>query len=202
MGEEATTRWGLPFPKGTGSVKLGAQDLKELAERLDAVLPRAGALQFTAKATIDEGWLPCEGQAVSRTTYKELFEAIGTSNGAGNGTTTFNLPDYRERSPMGPGLTFKLGAKTGSATVALTKGQLPSYSLPVTDPGHTHDTNVRFSQQVNFTNGVTGTYDVSPGGPGETSRSNTTGISVSSGGGNESHNNQSPVTVCNVWIKT
>lgn len=44
----------------------------------------------------------CEGQAVSRTTYSALFEAIGTTYGAGDGATTFNLPDYRGRAIVGP----------------------------------------------------------------------------------------------------
>jgi microcystin-dependent protein len=41
------------------------------------------------------GWLKCNGAAVSRSTYAVLFAAIGTLYGAGDGTTTFNLPDYR-----------------------------------------------------------------------------------------------------------
>jgi microcystin-dependent protein len=41
------------------------------------------------------GWLLCDGSAISRTTYSELFQAIGTSSGAGDGQDTFNLPDYR-----------------------------------------------------------------------------------------------------------
>ncbi len=43
------------------------------------------------------GWLLCDGNAVSRTTYEQLFEAIGTSSGEGDGKTTFNLPDYQGR---------------------------------------------------------------------------------------------------------
>lgn len=42
-----------------------------------------------------EGWLLCNGQAVSRTTYQELFATIGTTYGQGDDTTTFNVPDYR-----------------------------------------------------------------------------------------------------------
>lgn len=46
-------------------------------------------------STAPAGWLECNGAAVSRTTYADLFAAIGTTWGAGNGTTTFNLPDAR-----------------------------------------------------------------------------------------------------------
>ena len=42
-----------------------------------------------------EGWILCDGRAVSRTDYSDLFEAIGTQYGEGDGTTTFNVPNYR-----------------------------------------------------------------------------------------------------------
>ena len=51
--------------------------------------------------TIPDGWLLCDGSAVSRTTYTELFDVIGTTFGAGNGSTTFNLPDLRGRIGVG-----------------------------------------------------------------------------------------------------
>lgn len=49
------------------------------------------------------GFLFCQGQAVSRTTYEELFKVIGTAFGSGDGSTTFNLPDLRETVPVGSG---------------------------------------------------------------------------------------------------
>ncbi len=55
----------------------------------------AGAVQYFAKSTVPVGWLECDGTAVSRTTYANLFAAIGTTFGIGDGTTTFNLPDLR-----------------------------------------------------------------------------------------------------------
>src|SRR5262249_51641111 len=58
------------------------------------VLPFAGA-------TAPMGFLLCGGQAVSRATYAELFAAIGTTHGAGDGSTTFNLPDLRGRLAAG-----------------------------------------------------------------------------------------------------
>jgi len=54
-----------------------------------------GSVAFFAFTTPPTGWLKCNGQAVSRTTYSTLFAAIGTTYGAGDGTTTFNLPDLR-----------------------------------------------------------------------------------------------------------
>ena len=100
--------------------------------------PQPGDLRFTARATLEEGWLKCEGQAVSRVTYGMLFAALGTVYGAGNGTTTFNLPNYIERTAIGVGSTRTLGESGGEATVALTTAQLASHTHSVDDPGHTH----------------------------------------------------------------
>jgi microcystin-dependent protein len=52
-------------------------------------------------STAPNGWLLCDGSAVSRTTYARLFSAIGTKYGSGNGSTTFNLPNFKGRVPVG-----------------------------------------------------------------------------------------------------
>ena len=54
-----------------------------------------GAFMFFAMNTPPTGWLKANGAAISRTTYSALFDAIGTTFGSGNGSTTFNLPDLR-----------------------------------------------------------------------------------------------------------
>lgn len=61
----------------------------------------AGAMMSFAGGTAPEGWLLCHGQAVDRTTYAGLFASLGTTYGAGDGSTTFNLPDLRGRTPIG-----------------------------------------------------------------------------------------------------
>lgn len=55
----------------------------------------SGAVMAFAMTTVPTGWLECNGEAISRTVYPGLFDTIGTRYGAGNGTTTFNLPDLR-----------------------------------------------------------------------------------------------------------
>lgn len=70
--------------------------------RLANIPAGIGPLPY-AGSSIPTGWLECDGSAVSRTTYADLFTAIGTTWGAGNGSTTFNLPDMRNRSPIGAG---------------------------------------------------------------------------------------------------
>lgn len=75
-----------------------------------AILP-TGSIQLSATLNMGSGFLLCNGQAVSRTTYAALFSAIGTRYGAGDGSTTFNVPDIQGRSPIGAGtgdgLTFR-----------------------------------------------------------------------------------------------
>jgi microcystin-dependent protein len=62
---------------------------------------QAGFISAYAGSTAPAGWLLCYGQAISRTTYAALFSAIGTAFGAGDGSTTFGLPDLRGRLPVG-----------------------------------------------------------------------------------------------------
>jgi microcystin-dependent protein len=75
----------------------------DYAEAEDAT-PSGSILMF-AGITAPDNWLLCDGTAVSRATYNKLFQAIGTTWGAGNGTTTFNLPDMRGAAPAGVGTT-------------------------------------------------------------------------------------------------
>lgn len=56
---------------------------------------RAGTVQAWPSNTIPSGWLKCNGAAISRTLYAALFNEIGTTYGAGDGSTTFNVPDLR-----------------------------------------------------------------------------------------------------------
>jgi microcystin-dependent protein len=62
-----------------------------------------GAIQNYAGNDTPAGWLECDGSAISRTTYAALYAIIGTAYGVGNGTTTYNLPDLRGRTPIGAG---------------------------------------------------------------------------------------------------
>lgn len=71
-----------------------------------------GALVGFAGSAAPAGWLLCDGSAVSRTTYASLFSAIGTTYGAGDGSTTFNVPDLRGRVPVGAGTGSGLSTRT------------------------------------------------------------------------------------------
>lgn len=115
-----------------------------------------GSIMAFGGATVPTGWLLCYGQVVSRTTYALLFAIIGIAYGAGDGSTTFNLPDLRGRIPLGKddmggspanrvtdavsGITgATLGASGGDEhaqqdTLAATSRAV----IGVIDPGHTH----------------------------------------------------------------
>lgn len=90
------------------SVQLVNQSTGELSPIAGGTLyadAPVGSIQAYGGATAPWGWLLCQGQAISRTTYAELFNVIGTSFGEGDGSTTFNIPDMRESVPKGAGLT-------------------------------------------------------------------------------------------------
>lgn len=69
-----------------------------------------GDYKMIAGSTIPDGWLLCNGAAVSRTTYAKLFAAIGTRYGSGNGSTTFNLPNFNGRHVLGTTNAGNLGS--------------------------------------------------------------------------------------------
>lgn len=121
----------------------------------------AGAVIPYAGSTAPANWLLCAGQAVSRTTYKALFDVIGSTYGSGDGSTTFNLPDLRGRIPAGKddmggtaasrltSTTITSGATTlgnngGAQTHTLTSGEsgVPAHNHPASSgndsPDHTH----------------------------------------------------------------
>jgi microcystin-dependent protein len=106
----------------------------------------AGTVEMFAGSAAPEGWLLCNGQTVLRERFADLFDAIGTTYGAGNGTTTFAVPDLRTRFPVGSGTGHALGSAGGAAQVALTAAQMPSHSHAIdtrtssTQP-HSHEVN-------------------------------------------------------------
>ena len=90
-----------------------------------------GVIQMWPTASAPTGYLLCAGSAVSRTTYAALFAIIGTTFGVGDGTTTFNLPNYTNRMPYGT----TVGATGGSADAVVVSH---THTATVTDPTHSH----------------------------------------------------------------
>lgn len=91
------------------------------------LVPTGSVLPF-AGTSAPSGFLLCSGQAVSRTTYAALFDVIGTTYGAGNGTTTFNLPNLQGKFPLGKSGSYSLASTGGASTVSLTTGNLPAHT--------------------------------------------------------------------------
>ena len=116
-------------------------------KRVAAVLPAptsfsAGMMMPYAGAAAPTGWQLCDGSAISRTTYATLFALIGTTFGAGDGSSTFNVPDLRGRSPVGYAASgghtdvSTLGANDGVAVA--NRRPRHSHSLALTLPNHIH----------------------------------------------------------------
>ena len=126
------------------------------------------------------GWLLCNGAAVSRTVYPDLFTAIGEKFGEGNGSSTFNIPDMRGAFPMGAGGDYKVGDIGGEPSVTLTIEQIPH---------HVHQMGWAQSQPSGSS---TSRSTLTPGGGGYYSTET---------GGSGAHNNLPPFLVVNYFIK-
>jgi microcystin-dependent protein len=114
-----------------------------MPQELAGTVPVGSILVWAGAAAAPTYFLLCNGQPVSRTTYAKLFDVIGTVYGMGDGMTTFNVPDLRQRLPIGqntagaPPFTV-IGATGGSLTSSLATPNLPAHNHAVTDPGHAH----------------------------------------------------------------
>ena len=86
--------FGVTPPNGDNSKKLANT---EFIQALADILVPIGCVQAFAGTTTPQGWLLCDGSAVSRTEYAALFTVIGTTYGRGNGTSTFNLPNLTNK---------------------------------------------------------------------------------------------------------
>lgn len=195
---------------------------------LETLLP-AGLVFDYAGATPPTGFLLCYGQAISRTTYAKLFAAIGTTYGAGDGSTTFNLPDYRGvvtagldnmggvaagrmTAPWIAGTT--LGAMSGAQSHTLDISQIPfhghgvfdpGHGHSVFDPGHTHGLPQSSGSGPNY--GLTAPFNVnyttvytSASVTGVIVQGAYTGISINGNGGGGAHNNLQPTRMTNKVI--
>ena len=165
--------------------KVTDDNMNEIKNTINTNTP-VGVITAYAGDTAPNGWLLCDGSAVSRTTYANLFSVIGTKCGAGDGSTTFNLPNIKGRSLVGvdPDDTdFNVvGATGGEKTHTLTIDEMPS---------HTHS--VKFDQPAN--GGIAWLKSGgNSGGPYYSSDF------IQSTGGGQAHNNLQPYIVMNYII--
>jgi len=115
-------------------------------------IPTATIVPWT-DATIPSGFLECDGTAVSRTTYADLFAIIGTTYGSGDGSTTFNVPDLQDNVPVGKSNNKALASTGGANTVTSTgnvAGSTANASLSTPQlASHNHSNNFKVGTPPN-----------------------------------------------------
>jgi microcystin-dependent protein len=183
----------------------------KLFDDVGMVSPIIGDLKQSVRSDDFEGWLVCNGQAVSRTTYADLFALIGETFGSGNGTTTFNLPDTRGRVIGSAGSSTAgfhcTGELVGEETHTLSIPEMPEHNHGVTDPTHNHGITDPGHNHTYFgvnsqgvASGLDNAAENSPR-PVETTSTSTTGITINNAatgisinytGGSLPHNNMQP----------
>lgn len=178
-----------------------------------AVSAPAGTVEAYAGSTAPTGWLLCAGQAVSRSTYADLFAVVSTTYGTGDGSTTFNLPDLRGRVAAGKddmggsaasrltSTTITSGATTlgnsgGAQTYTLATSEIPSHNH--TQVAHTHTFGVVDPDNAGTNGFVLGQAD-RDGQYGY--RSSGGGDNTTSTGGGGAHGNVQPTIILNYIIK-
>lgn len=158
-------------------------------------IPTGVILDYAIDGVPDAGFLQCQGTEVSRTTYAALYAIVGNLYGAGNGSTTFNIPDLRRRVRMGLGgssssyIGNAMANIGGSENVTLGIGQIPSHAHPTVDG----DPEAKY-----FTNSP---HSANLVGGGSIPVSNTINATGHAGGGGP-HPNLQPSMILNPIIKT
>jgi len=163
----------------------------ELAQNNGPQVPVGSVISWLGAGAAPAGYLEANGQAVSRTTYADLFSVIGTQYGNGDGSTTFTLPNFNGKHLKGTTNTSVVGTSTGSDTVTLDVSQLPSHSHTQSHT-HTvsHDHTAVHSHGSNGTGSAGGHSHGSGNYSGNTSEQtgHTHGVSGNSGNaGNHNH---------------
>lgn len=169
-----------------------AQDVPNGYEVVSFIEAPVGTISLFAGSTAPSGYLICDGSAVSRTTYSNLFSVISTTYGDGDSSTTFNLPNLKGKVPVGldsNDTSFdSLGETGGEKTHTLTIGEMPSHY-------HSAGTNKHF---IVANEGESYSYQT---GSDQTNAINRIIDNTTSTGGGGSHNNLQPYIVMNYIIK-
>lgn len=195
-----------------------ADPIGEIAAAPSVTSIPTGAYLPYGGTTAPTGFLLCDGTAVSRTTYADLFAVIGTSYGTGDGATTFNVPDLRGRAPFGrdnmggldatripSAITGRLsiGGSGGAAQTTLTTDNIPAHTHTGTtssDGAHTHTVAI----ENNGAGGSGGAGRMVSGGTTTTSSNgaHTHTFTTSSVGSGQAATTLSPALFSNFIIKT
>ena len=113
--------------------KVTDDNMNEIKDTINTNTP-VGSISLFAGTTAPSGWLICDGSAVSRTTYADLFSVIGTTYGTGDGSTTFNIPNLKGKVPVGLD-----SSDTSFDTIGETGGEKTHTLITDEIPSHHHD---------------------------------------------------------------
>lgn len=121
--------------KTVQSLSTKAGSLEALIKVIQSQLVPIGTVVAFAGQVVPDGWLFCYGQALKRSEYPELFAALGTTAGIGDGSTTFNIPDWRGKVPYGQGGDglFLPNVTVGEKEHTLTVNEMPSHGHEIVD---------------------------------------------------------------------
>ena len=177
---------------------------------LDKLGAMVGEVRMYGAPTPPEGWFNCDGSELSRVDYADLYSVIGTTFGDGDGSTSFNLPDFRDQVPGGFSVDNDIGATEGKDE--WTAADLPAHNHTTGNDTHTHNLLIKDASGYGpgdyidwtdqQTDGNPGGYENS-GGPNNTLQlvqSDTHNHSVSSTG--SGGDNRQATTYINFIIKT
>lgn len=142
-----------------------------VSDSLTGLIPIGTVHLWTALAP-PTNYLLCNGAAIGRTQFPQLFAVMGTVYGAGDGSTTFNVPNCQARTILGNN-NNTMGLTGGSATATLDVVNLPVHGHQVSDPSHTHGTVRQGSGFASSPGGFGNTCD-----QGGNVTSSTTGITI------------------------
>lgn len=113
--EEIYSQLMLADSEGNSLENVNMTTLKSLIQQeVQKAIPTGTIIAYSVD-NVPEGYLKCEGQAISRTDYSNLFNIIGTTYGNGDGTTTFNVPDLRGEFLRGSGINSHINENLGIA---------------------------------------------------------------------------------------
>jgi microcystin-dependent protein len=143
-----------------------------------------GEVKMWPTASAPTGYVLCNGAAISRTLYATLFALIGTAFGVGDGSTTFNVPNFNDRMPIGAGSLYAAAVTGGSKDAVVVSH---THTATVTDPGHVHNVQYYYGGIANPGNPSSGESVASMT---KNTASATTGISVAVASEGESGTNK------------
>ena len=203
MPDSFTSSLGLCQPEIGASRDSWGSKWNQNADILDQFVSQfcvVGMIADFAGPTAPSGWLICDGRTVSRTTYSKLFAVIGTYWNAGDGSTTFGLPNMNGRSGVGPGtftdesgLSYTLGFTNlqGFVTRTITQAYLPAYNLVTDGQGnHSHNGSTQPAGSHGHTTSADGVH--SHGGTTTTESANHTHTGTTDAQGNHNHSVTQP----------